>query len=75
MDQEDKQVTQWLLTRKIEPSWLRTSHLKLKKTCSEKRKPDRGNLVKLDAYERDRRRYVEAMIGNNVDAFDDVKIT
>ncbi|KZV55223.1 pentatricopeptide repeat-containing protein-like [Dorcoceras hygrometricum] len=39
--QESKQVTQWLLTRTIEPSWLRTNQLELKKTSSEKRKPDR----------------------------------
>ncbi|KZV30410.1 hypothetical protein F511_20686 [Dorcoceras hygrometricum] len=34
-----------------------------------------GDLVKLDAYERDGRRYAEVVIMNNVDAYDDVKIT
>ncbi|KZV32325.1 WD and tetratricopeptide repeats protein 1-like [Dorcoceras hygrometricum] len=40
MDQENKQVTQWLLMKRID-------QLELKKTSSGKRKPDRGDLVEL----------------------------
>ncbi|KZV37843.1 hypothetical protein F511_10873 [Dorcoceras hygrometricum] len=43
---KNKQATQGLLTRRKEPSRLRTNQLGEKKTRS-------GNLVKLDAYERD----------------------
>ncbi|KZV21151.1 hypothetical protein F511_27422 [Dorcoceras hygrometricum] len=46
MDKENKQVTQWLFTRRIEPSWLRTNRLEEEKIGS-------GDLIKMDAYERD----------------------
>ncbi|KZV39894.1 hypothetical protein F511_04534 [Dorcoceras hygrometricum] len=67
MEQENKQVTQRLLTRRIEPSW--------KETSSEKRKPDRefwSSWMLMREMEEEMRRQ-ESVIVNNVDAYDDVQ--
>ncbi|KZV27486.1 hypothetical protein F511_17700 [Dorcoceras hygrometricum] len=66
MDQENKQETQRLLTRRMEPSWFSTNQLDLKKA---REKTGSGDLVKLE------RRRKKSVIVNNVDAYDDVKIT
>ncbi|KZV33441.1 hypothetical protein F511_17757 [Dorcoceras hygrometricum] len=77
MEQENKQVTQWLLTRTIELSWLRTSQLELKKTSSEKMKPDReiwSSWMLMREMEEEIRRQESAIV-KHFDAYDDVKIT